>query len=200
MTEPLPTGIKAFNQRLLAEHSLPEKKAREVWEQLSTTYEMGTESMESGLARANAQLRHIGMEIVGISVRQEDGSFNRHFAMVNKHPDEVAKMVFQQSLSAEEHSYIRLVFEKLVEGTESRANLLNLKNGVEGAFKLENAEDSLQKLVDDKWLEEAPGNIRSGSMQAKIQFAPRTYSELSYLLVSEFGMEKENLPQLMFFS
>jgi Nse1 non-SMC component of SMC5-6 complex len=201
MVEPLARGQKAFNQRIMAEHCLSEKRAQAIWDELSAANDMGASSFAKSIALSNAQLDYCGLEIVAVSVpnKEEGGSTQRHYAMINKHPDEIAKKCFQNKFTPKEHAFVRVVLEKIIEGPTPRSTLINLRSEVEdgNSFRLEAAEDTLQKMLVEKWLQEE-GGARRGSMQAKIALAPRSYLELSYLLVDEFGMDKDELPQTIY--
>jgi len=202
MVEPLSRGQKAFNQRLMAEHCLSDEKCREIWENLAQTSDMGASSFEKSIARSNAQLRYCGLEIVAVSIRDDNNEPTRHYAMINKHNDDIAKKCFQITFTPKQHAFVRCVFEKLVDGPTSRSSLINSKNELEDGhkFPISEAETALCKLVEEKWIQEVKGSARRGSMQANLELAPRTYLELSYLLVDEFGMDKGDLPQQIFHS
>ena len=203
MVEPLSHGQKAFNQRLLAEHCLSEKKCREIWENLSQTSDMGAATFEKSIAKSNAQLRYCGLEIIAVSIRDKENTATRHYAMINKHSDDIAKKCFLVGFTPKQHAFVRCVLEKLVEGPTSRSSLINSKNELEDGhkFSISEAEAALKKMVEEKWIQEVDGSAaRRGSMQANLELAPRTYLELSYLLVDEFGMNKEDLPQQIFHS
>lgn len=205
MSEPLSTGQKIFNQRLLAEHCLVETQAQALYEELQQTYEdLQDLSLTDCIKSANAQLQYLGLEIVAISMPSEENGKKktvRHYAMVNKFPDDIAKQAFQATVfqPASQQSYVKAVLEKLVQdGATARSTLLNLKNDLAADSKITllTAEDALERLLEEKWLvESSSSGNRRGSNAAEIQLGPRAYCELSYLLTEEFGMDKDDLPQ-----
>jgi hypothetical protein len=72
---------------------------------------------------------------------------------------------------------------------------------LEEALKLglDATEKTFEKLLDEKWIEETEAESRkSGSMSSKVALAPRAYMELSYLLVDQFGMSEDALPQQLY--
>jgi hypothetical protein len=204
MSDALTRGQKMFNQRLLAEHCIPETRAREIWKEIASSNEnegMGADSYGDSLAQSNEQLKYCGLEIVAVSIKKEGEKPESHYAIVNMFPDEVAKKSFLTTFHAHQYAYVRLALEKLVEGPASRSTLINLRNDLEDAHKLalDPTEKALEKLLDEKWIEESEAESRkSGSMSIKISLAPRAYMELSYLLVAEFGMSEDDLPQKIF--
>lgn len=211
----LTTGQRLFNQRLLAEHCLPEHKLRAIWEQLAEQEDMGAQTMEETMAVCNEPMRSIGLEIrcIAIKNRQQDTSLSmndisdvastaasvsqrkttKYYAIVNSYPDEVAKAGFLQSMVPGETTYIKVILENLVEEPQSLATLLNLRpDSDQEKISLPVAEQIVYKLLDDKWLEWTTGQRGNSAL---IQMAPRTYMELAHLLSEELGMEKENMPQ-----
>jgi hypothetical protein len=102
--------------------------------------------------------------------------------------------------------------EHLSDGPCSRANLLNLKNSLKGNESLttDQAVACLDRLIAEQWVWAAAettsnddssgtgGRLRRrprSSMKTQLALAPRTYMELSYMLVDQFGMEHADLPQ-----
>jgi hypothetical protein len=237
MSEPLSTGQKIFNQRLLAEHCLTERQAEALYEELQQTYADLEEfpSLIDCIKSANAQLQYLGLEIVAIAMpasasdadendEDEDESENshsnkkskrasmttstvRHYAMVNKFPDDIAKQTFQAAIfqPPSQQAYVKAVLEMLVQDrATARSTLLNLKNTVSSAeskVTLSEAQDALERLLEEKWLTETTTKSatnkahRRGSNAAQVQLGPRAYCELSYLLTEEFGMDQESMPQ-----
>jgi hypothetical protein len=214
--EPLTVGQQLLNQRLLAEHCLPEHKLHEVWKQLGERENMGADSLAETIGICNAQMKHIGLEIRCVAMKNQNinksqsnmsdtdtvasqNSSNtktiKYYAIVNSYPDEVGKKSFMQSMAPGEISYIKLILEHLIEEPQSLATLLNLRpDNDQEKVSLPTAEQIVYKLLDAKWLEWSTKN-RNNS--APIQLAPRTYMELSHLLTEELGMEKESLPQMI---
>jgi hypothetical protein len=181
----------------MAEHCLTEEKAGALWNQLAGAGdgngdddEGGSGDMKSNIARINAQLTKFGLEIRGLSVKGR-----RHYAMVNTFPDEVAQTVL--AMSKPDQTYIRLVLQALVdadEGEATKAAVLNLKDKI---LTLPQAEALFDKLLDDKWIEWSDPRKRNAN-GSKVKLAPRTYMELSYMLVDDFGMPEEDLPQMVY--
>jgi len=206
MSEALTTGQQALNQRLLALHCLSDEDMAQLYAELQDTYADDLEgiSLVDTVSACNAQLQYIGLEIVAVNMplKEEQGKHQRHYAMVNKFPDDIAKTAFQSHLfqPPQQQAFVKAVLQTLVEASSgevdeqhvTRATLLNLKNDVQ-LPTITAAEDCLQRLVEEKWVVEVSG--RKGSNNAVIQLGPRTYCELSYMLTENFGMEANNLPQ-----
>ena len=199
----------------MAEHCLESEAAVEIFEGLRQNYpEDAPETLEQGLVMSNQQLKGLGLEIRGSSAIV-NGVRQRHYALVNKVPDEVAKTTFQKLYSPLEHQYIAKVLQTLAEeGEASRATLINLKSQVPSptpsqTFRLNDAERTLQQLQDEKWIVEVSNKAavessssgqkrrREGSIQAPMTLAPRAYMELGNLLVKEYGMQEDKLPQII---
>lgn len=205
MTEPLCQALLAFNQRLLASHCLSEEEARDLYEQVSKDFDNDDLQFEEAMASSNAQLQYLGLEIVAISIPQDNGH-KRFVAMSNKFPDDVSKLVFQKSFHPPiTQSFSKLVLHKLAsEGPQSRATLINLKNEIEidkdssAKITLHNAEDALEQLLQAKWIVSEQAGRRQSNASI-LQLGPRVYCELSYLLVDEFGMEADELPQQIYY-
>jgi hypothetical protein len=220
MTEPLSQAQKAFHQRIMAAHVFTETEARAVWESLDDRTKF-----EAALKSCNAQLRYAGLEISAVAMptttthpksdpdtdddtpptaspnRQNNHkALTKYYAMINKFPDEIAKVTFQRLWTPAEHALVRIWLESLVENTFlSRASLINARSKLDAklSLTLEQSQSLLNRLVDEAWLRESNQgkNARPGSMQAAIVLAPRTYLELSYMLMDEFGMDANELPQ-----
>jgi Nse1 non-SMC component of SMC5-6 complex len=171
-----------FNQRLLAEHCLSEEDALAIWTALSD------EDLKVSLGQINAQMAKVGLEIRGLSI-----GGRQHYAFVNTFPDDVAQAVL--AMTQPEQAYIRAVLRALAEeGEATKASLLNAKDK---AFALPQAEAALERLVEEKWIEWVDPRKRNKN-GSKVQLAPRTYLELSYMLVDDFGMSKDDLPQMVY--
>lgn len=78
--------------------------------------------------------------------------------------------------------------------------------GTTKSLTLSMVEDILDQLLAQKWLV-LKLDARSGSSQntnrrvsnaSLIEIGPRSYIELSYLLVDEFGMDKDDQPQIVY--
>jgi Nse1 non-SMC component of SMC5-6 complex len=263
-TEALSGAQQMFNQRLLAAHCLGEREAVQLYESiLQECDDSNATPFADSLAASNAQLQHLGLEIVAVSLpRQQqlrtnkgsnnnnngeeedyddddaddaDGAsspssaqqkqqYERHFAMVNKFPDDVAKVAFQHSsIFHQQQRYVKAVLEKLVvEGPSlSRADLINVKNDLKnqkknrqgddeddgtgggGVVTLGTAEATLEHMLDEKWVVEVVVAKNDGSKRRRkgrnaatlIAIGPRTYCELSHMLTDEFGLDPADLPQ-----
>ena len=203
MTEPLPEAVKLLNQRFLAEGCIPAERAQEIWETDLVEHDKGDVStLKKALSLSNRQLTAVGLEIRGVIVDNV-----AYFAIVNKQPDEIAKMGFHSVFSLTEINYIRLILEKLSEAPVTKANLLNLKNSLKGtdSLTMDQAVAVVDRLVSDHWIWPAPEenggsqNRRRQSIKTQMTLAPRTYMELSYMLVDQFGVENEQLPQQIHF-
>ena len=205
MAEELTIGQKALNQLLLAGHCWSEKKALKMWNDLSQSgLDMGGDDLHDTLTNCNKQLKFLGLEITAISF----GNGQRHYAMINTYVDDVAKIANKSTMSVSAVNLSRLVLEKLCQdGATDRATLINLKKDlkdVEASFTLDKAHAVVQALQDEKWIKEVRTETdgrqpKRGSMQATMALAPRAYMELGYLFVEQFGMDKSELPQQLYF-
>lgn len=199
MSEPLSPGQQVFNQRLMAAHCLSEQETAALFKSLQEHHECLQDTRLSDvIASCNAQLQYLGLEIVAVNMSSDEEGSNknvRHYAMVNKFPDDISKKSFQAHLfqPPQQQTYVKAVLQKLVddaadEEKTARATLLNLNR--EAGLNLTQAEDCLERLIEEKWLT-ASGRTN----QAAVHLGARTYCELSYLLTDEFGMEAGALPQ-----
>ena len=229
MSEALSTGQQVFNQRLLAAHCLSEPELTKLYKSLQEQQEdlQGVRMTET-MGACNAQLQYLGLEIVAVILPSEEEDDHdddqnnkniRHYAMVNKFPDDISKICFQSHIfqPPEQQSYVKAVLQKLVDsisgstededddGDENtsrnrtpatrqnkitRATLLNLNR--DAKITLASAEECLDRLLDEKWL---LCNNQKRTNQSLVRLGPRAYGELSYLLTEEFGMEASDLPQ-----
>ena len=181
MAQALSPSIQAFNQRLLAEHSLTEEEAQAIWE----SYDDG--DLHKSIKKSNQQLKLCGLEIAAVSLK-EDGKAVRHYALINKTPESAIGKWTDQ-----ERDFVRKILQTLVEdGATSRVNLINLKNNFVG-LKLDTATAIVQQLVEEKWLRP------EGGSKTVLNLAPRTYLELAHLLTDELGMDESDLPQILTF-
>eukprot|EP00977_Amphora_coffeiformis_P029320 scaffold40012_cov153-Amphora_coffeaeformis.AAC.1 len=117
-----------LNQRLLAQGCMSEEQAEEIWDNdLANFDKTGAKSLKKAFGLSNRQLAFAGMEIRGVLV----GDLT-YYAIVNKHPDDIAKAGFHSAFSfgTTEINFVRLILEKLAEGPVSKANLINLKNSL----------------------------------------------------------------------
>ena len=186
MVEPLSTAQKMFNQRLLAEHSMTHTEACQLWDTLRQDND--SKKLEDSLVETNQQLKYVGLQIVGI--RSQDGAL--HLCLIHPAAVDVTKGIGQYPIH--QHNYTRLVLGHLVEHGDTKLTYLKnlrfeLKEG--GNLDLLKAEEVLHDLLHQKWLVECGNN--------KVNLAPRAFAELSSLFTQEFGMEKEDLPQQIFY-
>lgn len=193
MTDDLTTGQKKFNQRLLAEHCLEAKQVQSLWETLANEHDdMGGKDLKATMHASNQQLQHLGLEIVGVSLKI-NGQHQRYYAIVNKFPDDIAQKSFGSS--AGEQALVRKVLQALVESDEGQLSfntLVNLKNDLTDSVNLgtNQAYAVIKRLMAQKWLVE--------EKRSMVRLAPRTYMELSYMLKDHFGMAEEDLPQIIY--
>jgi hypothetical protein len=175
MTEQLTEHQQMLAQRLLASHCMSEKRIKALWHSWEDS------SLPDALHEINTQLVHCGLE--------------RYYAIVNTFPDEITTKGFEKSLNPSEHAFLKLVLIKLTEGPFAQSTLINLRNDMPEKCKatLSSAEDTLQMMIQENWF------IQAGrGHKALVQLGPRAYMELSHLLTEEMGMEKEDLPQLIY--
>lgn len=209
MSEALSTGQQVFNQRLLAAHCMSELEAVELYESLQEQHDdLRGARLTDTIGVCNTQLQYLGLEIVAVNMPSEeegDDANNkkksvRHYALVNKFPDDISKICFQAHLfqPPEQQAYVKAVLQKLVDDASeseatSRATLLNLNRDAQ--IPLTSAEDCLDRLLEEKWLTTSCRGKRRMTNQTAFQLGPRSYCELSYLLTDAFGMEPSALPQ-----
>lgn len=182
MSKSLSTAQKMFNQRLLAEHCMAHKDALQLWDTIRQDDDI---DLDDSLIEANQQLKYVGLEIVGI--RSQEGVL--HLCMIQPAADNVTKGIGQYPIH--QHNYTRLVLEHLVEHGDTKLTELKNLRLKEGNLDLPKAEDVLHDLLDQKWILDCGSN--------KVNLAPRAFAELSSLFTQEFGMEKEELPQQIFY-
>ena len=234
MTERLTRSQTLLNQRLLAEHCLEEDKIRRLWDSISSKNDDDNENddennkltFEETLAVCNEQLTQIGLEIVSVSIVAGSSS-GKYFCIINKFPDDIAQKTFERLFHPQQHAFVRVVLEKLVNDGPTRRNpLLNARledkandgdndddakdksdennenNQVEKPKKetskqlpLPLAEQVLDILTDEKWIDK----VKTDEGAIVYALAPRAYAELSYLLEKEFGMDKDDLPQQIYY-
>jgi hypothetical protein len=86
-----------------------------------------------------------------------------------------------------------------------RRDLYNLRGELAEPYKmsLQGAEHVVESLIQQHWLrallllENENDENRRASMQATLELAPRSYLELSHLLV-DMGIPQDDLPQFLF--
>jgi len=83
-----------------------------------------------------------------------------------------------------------------------RADLINLRSDLENGFKLtlDQATRVVGILMEEKWLRASfseQKQNRRGSVQAKLELAPRSFLELSHYMTS-LGLDDDKLPQFLF--
>ena len=191
---------KLFNQRLLAEHCVTEDRVKQLWAQ--TVGE--NHDLHEGLKVCNEPLLRLGLEIVAVADPQqqneESNAVTYHYALINKFPDAISKTVLERAFAQPyQHAYARSVLEALASNNENggtkRNDLLNLRlelaENNSKNMTLPAAEQVLESLQAEQWI--------ASTAQNKLVLAPRAFAELSYLLVKEFGMEHDDLPQQIYF-
>jgi hypothetical protein len=189
-TQPLALEEQLFVQRLMASHVMNDKTAQKVFQ--------GEHPLEESLPRINQQLTNgFGLEIATVILNK-----TKYHAIINTHADDVAKL--SEHFNPHERGLIRLIFATLVDSeTAPRSKLINARGDLEEPLKLTapGAEHVVEMLLEEEWLrvatEEDNNENRRESMQALLELSPRTYLELSHLLV-DMGMEQESLPQFLF--
>jgi len=148
--------------------------------------------------------------------KQNQQKQQMYYVMRNKSPDDIVKNAFWHQYTELQHIYVRTVIHQLVEqGPLKRSTLLNSRlnaddtaaaadddnnnnitpsqtNKSNKTITLPAAEAVLDSLLQEKWIE----NVGSHCTYA---LSPRAYAELSYLLVKEFGMGPDELPQQIFY-
>jgi hypothetical protein len=202
-TEPLTRGHQMFLQRMLASHVMSDDDAKQLHEELND--HTRSKTLEQSLSIMNTQLIHgFGLEVATVNL---DGK--RYHAIVNPHGDNdnIAKASFANLFTPHEKAFIRACLELLVEHDNDnnkcpRADLINLRMKLQEPFKsisMDAAEHVLDTLLEEQWLVTEATQNRRKSVSAVYELGPRTYLELSSLLV-EFGMSKEDLPQFIFHS
>ena len=182
-----------FLQRLLASHILSDDDAKKLHEDLNDTR---SNSLEQSLRIMNKQLSAgFGLEVATVNMHGK-----RYHAIINPHSDTIAKASFSHLFTPHEKAFIRACLETLVEKDKCpRADLINLRMKLQDPFKsitMDAADHCLDMLLEEQWLI-TEATQRRKSVSAVYELGPRTYLELSSLLV-EFGMPKEDLPQLIF--
>lgn len=194
ITEPLTRGHQQFLQRLLAAHVMNDDDAKALHEELNDTR---CKTLEQSLEIMNKELSAgFGLEVATVNL---EGT--RYHAIINPHSDDsIAKASFTHVYTPHERAFIRLILEKLVE-TETcpRMDLINLRLNLKDPYKpipIDAAEYCIDSLLEEGWLSTGAQERRK-SMNAEYELGPRTYLELSSLLV-DFGMPKEDLPQMIF--
>jgi len=177
----LPPPHRRLNQRLLVEHCLPENDLKAIWGEDSE------ETLDEALRTCNQALRPgVGLEIIGIA---EDDTV--YYCMRNVVPDDTASKTSFKTTDAD-HAFQRAVWEYLVDNLDGvkRAELINLRLDLEHKMDLQATEACLDELVYQKWIAKKNG---------RYSLAPRAYAELSYFFIGEFGLEKEAVPQEIYF-
>lgn len=192
-------------------------------------YDMGSgnNDLQSTLTSCNAQLEYCGLEITAISLGNGNRHYaiiNKHYGDdIAKLANKTRMSISEVNLSR------LIFEKLCQDGQADRATLINLKKDlkdVEASFTLEKAHAVVHALQDEKYImevkdsrpvassntqgdddneeEESGGSRRRrrskpGSMQASMALAPRAFMELGYLFVEQFGMDKTELPQQLYF-
>jgi hypothetical protein len=186
-TEPLALEEQLFLQRLMASHVMDHTTALKVFQ---------GDDLDESLPVMNQQLtKGFGLEVATVILNK-----TKYHAIINTHADDIAKL--SEHFNAHERGLIRLIFQCLVEEpAQPRSKLMNLRGDLEEPLKLTltGAEHVVEMLLEEQWLRVASAEEenRRESMQALLELSPRTYLELSHLLV-DMGMEQETMPQFLF--
>jgi hypothetical protein len=194
ITEPLSRGHQLFLQRLLAAHVMTDNDAKNLHEELNDTR---CKTLEQSLEVMNKQLiAGFGLEVATVNLNG-----TRHHAIINPHSDDsIVKSSFQHVYTPHERAFIRLILEKIVENdATARMDLINLRLNLKDPYKqipIDAAEHCIDSLLQEHWLISKEQERRK-SMNAEYELGPRTYLELSSLL-TDFGMPKDELPQMIF--
>jgi hypothetical protein len=216
---------QVFNQRLLSEHCLDQAAAERLWHEIVQDYNHDDYednnhhqlSLTEALRQSNAQLQmQLGLEIVALSIDN-----TRYYTIINKNPhDEVNKIVLQNAFFPMTNAggaspealqdFLKRLLQHIVDHEDdqpaiTRANAINLRNDgdKDKNVPLHDAQALVDRLVDEKWLVivEKNGDTqkkRNYSNHSVLTFGARTYAELSYLLVEEFGLDESKVPQQIF--
>jgi hypothetical protein len=194
----LSRGQQLFVQRLLASHVMRNDKAQDVFDELQKEQENNSN------ATLNDWLRHInqplkqGFDLEIVTVVMDK---TQYIAIINAHNDEVAKKSFAHHFNPHERALIRLMVQKLVvDGTAARRDLINLRGDLQDPYKmtLSGAEHVVEVLLEEEWLRLVETDARRReSMQVSMELAPRSYLELSHLLM-EMGIPQDDMPQFLF--
>lgn len=207
LTEPLPREQKLMLQRLMASHILENNEAKQMFAAIHSSlqndgFEVDVNlSVEECFAEINQQLtKGFDLEIATVVLDQ-----TKYHAVINSHSDDVSKLSFNNHFDAHDRQLIIMIFQHLVDRDEgegiSRKDLINLRGDLKEPYKLSltAAEHIVETLIQEQWLRLTNENDenRRRSMQAGLQLAPRTYLELSHLLV-DMGIPQDELPQFIF--
>lgn len=196
-TKPLSRGQQCLLQRLMAAHVLSDSQAIDLFDKLNDSH---CNSLEECWKEVNTQLTQgFGLEVATVSL-----GGTRYHAIVNLHPDDIAKQCFPM-FNPHQRAFVRKVLDTIVvqsdgrpDGAVPRMDLVNLKTQLGEPYKvlgLSEAEKCLDDLLDEKWLVVKGNENRRCSMSQEYSLGPRTFLELSHLL-KDFGLE--DLPQFIF--
>eukprot|EP00980_Cylindrotheca_fusiformis_P019672 scaffold6864_cov67-Cylindrotheca_fusiformis.AAC.2 len=177
-------------------------------------------SLEECFANINQQMTHgFGLEIATVVM---DGSTKYHAVMNTHGGDDVSKKAFEKHFDAHDRQFILLILQHLVDSTANdnndnkvvvvaRRDLYNLRGELQEPYRmtLQGAEHVVESLIQQQWLRisstatatTANKNNKKrneSSMQATLELAPRSYLELSHLLVEDMGFPQDDLPQFLF--
>ncbi|CAJ1962621.1 unnamed protein product [Cylindrotheca closterium] len=212
-TEPLTRVQQLMLQRLMAAHCLDDKATKALLTEIhglmsQTGTQDSPQSLEECFADINQQLtKGFGLEIATVVLDRQ-----KYHSIINSHADEVSKLSFDKHFDAHDRQFILLIMKHLVENHPSvtgdkssngapRKDLYNLRGDLQGPYKLtlNAAEHVVESLVQQQWLRitKNDDDDRRSSMQANLELAPRSYLELSHLLV-DIGVSQDDLPQFLF--
>jgi hypothetical protein len=203
--QPLSHGQKLFLQKLVAAHGWSDEEALQVYQQIKETDGGGRQhnSMDQCLASINASLKPgFGLEIRTISLYDaEQQKAIRHHSVVNADP----KASFLPYKQAHELAFIRLLLEKIIAGMNdksplSRMDAVNLRTELTGdhanKLSIDSAEQVLDQMESEKWVTSEDDKTNQRRNKSHIHIGPRTYMELTDLLI-ELGLERDSLPQFI---
>eukprot|EP00980_Cylindrotheca_fusiformis_P010197 scaffold2267_cov92-Cylindrotheca_fusiformis.AAC.16 len=178
-------------------------------------------SLEECFANINQQMTHgFGLEIATVVM---DASTTKYHAVMNTHGgDDVSKKAFEKHFDAHDRQFILLILQHLVDATANdndnkvvvvaRRDLYNLRGELQEPYRmsLQGAEHVVESLIQQQWLRISSTTATTAnknknnkkrnesSMQATLELAPRSYLELSHLLVEDMVFPQDDLPQFLF--
>eukprot|EP00980_Cylindrotheca_fusiformis_P005363 scaffold1140_cov60-Cylindrotheca_fusiformis.AAC.2 len=187
---------------------------------VATNNNNNASSLEECFANINQQMTHgFGLEIATVVM---DASTTKYHAVMNTHGgDDVSKKAFEKHFDAHDRQFILLILQHLVDATANdndnnnvvvaRRDLYNLRGELQEPYRmtLQGAEHVVESLIQQQWLRISSTTTTANkknnnkkrnesSMQATLELAPRSYLELSHLLVEDMGFPQDDLPQFLF--
>ena len=208
LTEPLPREQKLMLQRLMAAHVMEDNEAKQTFAAIHNSLEKDDSgvdvrlSLEECFSEINQQLtKGFDLEIATVVLDQ-----TKYHAVINSHADDVSKLSFDHHFDAHDRHFIMLIIEHLVDKDEGegipKKDLINLRGDLKEPYKqsLAGAEHIVDALIEEQWIrlsQDDRDKNRRESVHAAFQLAPRTYLELSHLLM-DLGIEQDDMPQFLF--